>query len=225
MKVASNGTDTIHFAFTEAHPRILRTSIYYMYYRAGTLYRADGSRIGPMGTAVTAAQASKVYDAAAQGAKAWVHDIAVDSSGRPVITYATFPTDADHRYHYARWTGSGWFGRELTAAGSTISGGPAEPNYPGGITLDHDDPSVVLLSRQVNGMFEIERWTTPDLGTTWSTEAITSGSTEPNMRPFSPWGLPHGSALDVVWMAGDYPSYTRFRTRLLRRVSEVVGGR
>ncbi|MGN9812808.1 BNR-4 repeat-containing protein [Micromonospora sp. BQ11] len=216
LKVAANGRDTIHFAFTEAHPRNLRTSIYYMYYRAGSLYRADGTRIGPMGTAVTPAQATKVYDAATHGAKAWVHDIAIDSSGHPVITYATFPTDADHRYRYARWTGTGWFDRELTAAGGTISGDPAEPNYSGGITLDHDDPSVVLMSRQVDGVFEIERWTTPDGGTSWSTEALTSGSTEPNMRPFSPWGLPRGSALDVVWMAGDYPSYTRYRTRMLR---------
>jgi hypothetical protein len=53
--------------------------------------------------------------------KAWVHDIALDNAGRPVIVYATFPSDTDHRYRYVRWNGSGWTDRELVRAGRPMS--------------------------------------------------------------------------------------------------------
>ncbi|RFU85026.1 hypothetical protein DY218_19530 [Streptomyces triticagri] len=215
VKIASNDTDTIHFAFTDGHPRNVENSIHYMYYRGGSLFRADGSRIGPLGTPVTPEQATRVYDVASGLGKAWIHDIADDGRGRPVLTYAVFPTDADHRYRYARWDGDGFVDGEITAAGDTISEDPSEPNYSGGITLDHDDPSVVLLSRQVGAVHEVERWTTADHGRTWSSEAITAGSNEPQVRPLSPRGLPSSEQLGILWMAGRYPSYTDYRTRIM----------
>ena len=49
VKYASNGGDTIAMAFTEGHPRNVRTSIYYAAYRAGALRRADGSVIAAHG--------------------------------------------------------------------------------------------------------------------------------------------------------------------------------
>ncbi len=214
VKFASNGRDTIAMAFTEAHPRAMQTSIYYAEYRAGALHRADGSTIASMANLpITPAMAEKVYDAQANGAKAWVHDVALDAAGHPVIVYATFPTDTDHRYHYARWDGTRWNDIELTRAGGSMNLDPNEPNYSGGISLDHEDPSTVYLSRQVNGVFEVERWTTPDNGATWSSVRLTSASVRGNYRPISPRGQ-RGEDLDVVWMHGTYPSYTSFRTGL-----------
>jgi hypothetical protein len=216
LKVASNGVDTIHFAFTDGHPRNVRTSIYYMYYRDGSLFRADGTRIGPMGTPVHPEQASKVYNSTGNTfGRAWIHDIAIDRTGRPTVVYATFPSDTDHRYRYARWTGTGWFDRQLTIAGGSIQEDGGEPHYSGGITLDPDNPSVVLCSRQFAGIHEIQRWTTPDGGATWRIEHITSGSRESNVRPISPRGLPSSEPLGVIWMAGRYPNYKRFQTRIL----------
>ncbi|EHR62087.1 BNR-4 repeat-containing protein [Saccharomonospora cyanea] len=217
VKMHSDGRDTIHFAFTQAHPRDVHTSIYYMYYRGGNLYRADGGLIGPLGFPVNPSEADKVYDADTGGnPKAWVWEIAADERGRPVIVYANFPTDDDHRYHYARWTGQRWENHRITAAGGTISGDPGEPNYSGGVSLDHEDPSVVLLSRQRPGQrHEVERWTTRNGGRTWSVEPITSNSTELNVRPFKPVGLRGNGPMSVLWMAGEYPSYTDFRTRIM----------
>jgi hypothetical protein len=216
VKMHSDGVDTIHFAFTQGHPRNVPSSIYYMSYRAGSLYRADGTRIGPWGTPVTPDQADKVYDAdTSPNPKAWVWDVAADADGRPVIVYANFPTDTDHRYRYARWTGTGWLDRELVAAGTYIDG-PSEPNYSGGIYLDHTNPSIVLLSRQMpSGRYEIQRWTTPDKGATWSVEKITNGSADNNVRPIKPVGLRGNGALSALWMAGSYPSYTTFQTRIM----------
>ncbi len=217
VKMHSDGRDTIHFAFTQAHPRDVHTSIYYMYYRGGNLYRADGGLIGPLGFPVSPSEADKVYDADSGGnPKAWVWEIAADERGRPVIVYANFPTDDDHQYHYARWTGQRWENHRITAAGGTISGDPGEPNYSGGVSLDHEDPSVVLLSRQRPGQrHEVERWTTPNGGRTWLVEPITSNSTELNVRPFKPVGLRGNGPMSVLWMAGEYPSYTDFRTRIM----------
>jgi hypothetical protein len=217
VKYASNGRDTIAMAFTQAHPRSGRTNIYYAAYRAGALRRADGSVISTMANLpIAPSEGQKVYDWTTNG-KAWVHDVALDATGHPVIVYATFPTDSDHRYRYARWDGTRWVDRELVRAGRSMSLDPAEPNYSGGITLDHEDPSIVYLSRQVNGVFEVQVWTTPDGGASWSSRPLTAGSVRGNYRPISPRGQ-RGEDLDVVWMHGGYPSYTSFHTGLRTQV-------
>jgi hypothetical protein len=217
LKVACDDRDTVHFAFTQAHPRDVVTSIYYMYYRDGVLFRAGGERIGPLrDVPVTPQQASVVHDARRTGIGAWIHDIAIDGAGRPVLTYATFPRRDDHRYQYARWSGSGWQVTELAAAGPSISGDPVEYQYSGGIVLNHADPSIVYLSRAVDGVPEIERWLTADGGRSWTHAAITTGSAQPNMRPVSPRGTSADSPAGVVWMAGHYGTYTTFQSRIMR---------
>jgi len=92
VKYAPSGGDTIHMAFTQGHPRNLPTNIYYARYRGGMIQHADGSTIMPISSApFTPAQADLVWNAAAHGgAKAWVHDVAADSAGRPVIVFVFF---------------------------------------------------------------------------------------------------------------------------------------
>ncbi len=211
VKYASNGRETIAMAFTEGHPRSLQTNIFYAAYRAGALRRADGSVIASMSSLpIAPTRGEKVYDHTTNG-KAWVHDVALDAADRPVIVYATFPTNDDHRYRYARWDGTRWVDREIVRAGDSMSVNPAEPNYSGGISLDHEDPSIVYLSRQVKGIFEVEAWTTPDGGATWSSRPLAAASEGNNYRPVSPRGQ-RGDDMDIVWMHGSYPSYTNFLT-------------
>jgi hypothetical protein len=213
VKYDSNGTDTVSFAFTNAHPNEASdVNIYYAYYREGSVYRVDGSRIGSIGTPISPGQADKVYDTSS---KAWVHDVAVDSAGRPVIVFAAFPSTSDHRYMYARWSGSDWVYHEITAAGGSISRDGKEPYYSAGITLDHEDPSTVYLSRDLNGIFEVETWRTADGGATWSSEAVTAASGANNYRPISPRGLiPFSGDMSVVWMRGTYESYIAYKTSI-----------
>jgi BNR repeat-containing family member len=215
VKVASNGVDTFHLAFTQGHPRNLQTNIYYARYRAGSFYHANGSLIEPASQLpFTPAQADKVYDAAAHGGvKAWIHDVAFDSAGRPVVVFATFPSSSDHRYHYARWNGSRWEDHEFVRAGGTMSGDPSEPDYSGGVTLDHRDPRWVFLAKQVNGKFEIQAYRTTDGGHTWGSRVVTTRSGRGNYRPVRPRGQP-GTDMDVVWMRGGYPSFHDYRTAI-----------
>jgi hypothetical protein len=222
-KYESDGVATIHIAFTDANPEEgPSTGVYYACYRDGALWRADGSRIkDTTDLPLLPSEADRVYDPASLGAAAWIWDIAIDRSGNPVIVYAVFKTLTDHRYRYARWNGTTWEDHEVTPAGSWFPKGAESfkqfsPYYSGGIALDHQDPSVVYLSRPTNGVFEIERWATTDVGATWETEAVTAGSARDNVRPCVPRGRAAGGP-ELLWMNGTYVSYVDFWTSLRMR--------
>jgi hypothetical protein len=221
-KYVSDGRSTIHFAFTDGHPRgEPENSVYYAYYEGGAFYRADGARIADLdGLPLTPEQLDRVYDATAHGARAWIWDIALDPDGRPVIVYATFPEEDDHRYRYATWDGARWSDHEICASGAWFPEPIPDARgrryylyYSGGVSLDHVDPSVVYLSREINGVHEIERWATPDGGRTWESEPITCGSSKDNVRPVVPRNRAPGGPR-VIWMHGDYDHYTRYETSL-----------
>lgn len=225
IKFATDGKKRIHFAFTDGHPRKEpANSIYYAYYESGAFYRADGVLIKTMaGLPFAPSEADQVYDGADTTGLAWIWDIALDRDDRPVIVHSTHPAETDHRYRYARWTGERWASAEITKAGGWFPQTEAgkverEPHYSGGIYLDHGDPSVVYLSRPVEGVFEIEQWITSDGGATWKTYPITSGSSRNNVRPFVPRGYA-GQGPAVIWMEGEYIHYTRYGTRLAMKVA------
>lgn len=211
-KYASSGDDTIHVAFNNAHPNEhANVNVYYARIRAGLIERAGGQQIGSLDAPIAPADADLIYDGAEP---TWVHDVAADASGRPVIVFASFPSAADHRYHYARWTGTSWEVHEITPAGGSIRGDGGSPYYSGGITLDHEDPSRVYLSRQVGASWQVEAWTTGDGGATWTSQSVTAGSPS-NVRPISPRGLvPFAGDLSVIWMRGPYDSYVTYRTSI-----------
>ena len=170
-KYASNGKDRIHFLFTDGHPRDEPSNnVYYVCYRAGSFFKADGTRVAGMDDLpLRPGQLDMVYDARSSGARAWIHSLAFDADDRPVVAYSRHPSESDHRYHYARWNGRTWDDTELCAAGRWFPQTPEgkrerEPHYSGGLALDPADPSVVYVSRPVNGTREIEKWTTPDGG-------------------------------------------------------------
>ena len=88
-KYDGDGQSTIHVGFTNAHPAESGdVNIYYTAYRDGRLRRADGTPIGALGTPVTPADADLVFDAPHD---AWIHDVAHDAQGRPVLVFAAFP--------------------------------------------------------------------------------------------------------------------------------------
>jgi len=214
LKVADDGAGRIALAFTNGHPRNVLTSIYYATYRHGSLWTADGRWIGRIAHGITPTRAQIVYDARVTDVGAWVWDVAFDRYGRPVIVYATFPTRRRHVYWYAAFDGRRWVSHQLTVAGGSISPGTIEYEYSGGITLDHADPSIVYLSRQVHGGWEIERWATSDGGSRWSHRTVVPSGGTDNVRPVVPRGS-SGGPLDLLWLHGPYHSYTSYRTSIL----------
>ncbi len=214
VKVAGNGGDAIALAFTDGHPRELTTSIYYVGYRDGWLRHADGRRIARLGRApILPRQGDLVYNAAKTHVSSWVWDVAFDSRRRPVIVYATFPSLRNHAYWYADWNGRRWLSHFLTFAGPSISPGTIETDYSAGITLDHADPSIVYLSREVRGSFEIERWLTANGGHTWRHSTVVRSHGVQNVRPVVPRGTGTGLPT-LLWLRGHYGSYTSYRTSI-----------
>jgi hypothetical protein len=216
VKYAASGGDTIHVAYTNAHPsEFPDVNIYYARVRAGRIEHANGGPIASLADApIAPAAGDEVFN---PSQPTWVHDVAADPQGRPVIVFARFPSAADHRYHYARWNGSGWDVREMTLAGGSFRGDGGSPYYSGGLTLDHEDPSRVYLSRQVApGSWRVEMWTTADGGATWNVVAVSLPETERNVRPVSPRGMVDvfASPLSVVWMRGPYPNYEEYATTI-----------
>lgn len=193
----ATGPDGIHFAWSRTHPRVGVSAIRHAVLRDGRVYHQDGRPIGKPPIRSTAGDV--IYPATGGGS--WIHDIAIGAAG-PVIAYATFPGER-HVYRYARWTSTGWRDEAVTDAGPSFAPAP-EVYYSGGVSIDPANPARLYLSRKTRGEYEIERWTR---GRRWRHRAITSGSDEPNVRPFVV-----GSA--VGWMRGEYPSYTRFETRI-----------
>ena len=219
-KYATNGTDTVYFTFDDGHPRdIPNNSVYFMSLKGGEFYRADGTPIaslasvtgsdgtnGGAGVPISNTAADLVYNGGGPDGKAWVQDIAAGADGRPVILFATFPNDSNHRYHYAAWNGTAWQEHDFAGGGGSIATIGGETEYSGGLSLDHNDPSIVYTSRQQDTSateWEMQRWTTPDGGNTFAAPVdITAHSTVKNVRPVVPWGPP--GPVKLLWMSGTY---------------------
>jgi hypothetical protein len=234
VKYCSDGSNTIHFVFTEGHPdEVDSTSVYHMVYRGGGLYQSDSTFItnlvdGP----VTAAQATRVYDGTNATGEAWTWDVHLDAAGNPVVPYATFASRApdDHRYRYARWDGAQWQDHEVARAGTRLY--TSQASYSGGICVDPEDVDVVYISSDVDitngtpnasGRYELYRGETANGGATWDWRALTWNSVEDNLRPIVPIG--HTNETTVLWLHGSYPSYTSYELDVLGLFgSNVVAG-
>jgi hypothetical protein len=203
-KYASNGKDEIHCVIERGH-RGGSFPAYYMKYTKGAFYNADGQKIGDttalpiMNTLI-----DTMHNPATAGSNGSVWDVAIDPSGKPVVVYDQFKDGNNHSYMYLRWTGTSWFKKVLLNAGANMGG---EAGFAAGVTLDHENTSVVYLSRQVSGIHELDKWTTSDGGTTWDSAAITRGSAKKNTRPCVPRGHKAGENIQLIWNYGDYTTY------------------
>jgi BNR repeat-containing family member len=212
VKVASNGSDEIAFAFTNAHPRNTITSIYYAVYRHGSLWTAGGRWIARIGKGpIAPSQADLVYNGPRARVPSWVWDVALAHDGDPVIVYATFPSVSDAVYWYAVWNDRRWVSHFLTFGGASISPGTIETEYSGGIALDHADPSILYLSKEVGRSFEIQRWITSDGGYRWQHGTVIDTGSDA-IRPVVPRGA--AGPIRLLWMSGDYGRYIRYRTSI-----------
>ncbi|MBD3367153.1 MAG: hypothetical protein GF405_03120 [Candidatus Eisenbacteria bacterium] len=233
FKYAPDGAGSVHIAFTDGHPRgEPENSIYYLCYRDGAFYEADGTQAAELDDLpFSPDDADTVYGGSAETGRAWVSDISLDGDGRPVVVYATFPEVDDHRCYYARWDGSAWVRREVTRTGSSFATDPVmrvgrvdRPLYYmfGGASIDPLDASRVYVAREVRSVYEIERWCTPDSGRTWTGWPITRGSSVHNVRPFVPWCELDGGP-EVLWLSGTYDDYDSYEMSLQMMVHDSSG--
>ncbi len=229
-KIYSDGVDRIHFTVTDGHPRKEEeNSIYYFYLKGGTFYKADGSKIKELGSdPIKPEEADLVYNAKEGNAKAWNWDIAQFTDGRPVIAYAKYPDDNNHIYARAFWDGSKWINQDLINSGGWFPQTPEgvdelEPNYSGGLSIDHEDPNTMYLSVKRQKYFEIEKWATKNGGKSWAVDQITEGSTKDNVRPFAVRNAQADNPLQVMWMQNSV--YHHFGIKHLEKFSKSFNDR
>jgi hypothetical protein len=198
--MGSNGVDRIELLVSNGHPRVGGTPLYHLRYQAGSGWWNSTTPIGP--PPFTFNRLTRVYDGT-MAASVW--DIRPAGNGA-VAAFTTFPSWSDHRYQYARLDGGVWTVHEVARAGGSIDPSGTQPSYSGGITIDTADPNMVTLSRQTgSATWTVERRTTADGGTTWSTPQVLA-TTGKNMRPEAVWGEAGG----VMWFTGRYDGFRNF---------------
>ena len=220
LKLSSDNKGRIDFAFTDGHPRNEpQNSIYYMQYHDGAFFKANGDKIKDFGELpIEPGETDKVYDASLTGEKAWIWDVAEDKSGYPVMVYVRFHGDSTHVYYYARWDGKAWINSRMVDSGGWFPQTPSgteerEPNYSGGLVLDHENPEIVYASVRRNGVFEIEKWVTSDGGHSWKIIPITQQSKHDNVRPFAIRNMSKDNRPQVLWMNIErYIHYTDYNS-------------
>jgi hypothetical protein len=208
FRVKSDGKSDIHIVISSGHPDTVDdASLAYFRYRDGVFYSSTGGyvvNVDSLPIAFTALET--VYNGASSG-PAWLWDLALDGSS-PVLAFVYFQSNTDHRYCYAKHIGSGWNVSDIVRAGSsfvdeTEDEEQLQPLFSGGLSINHNAPGTVYLSRKDGDYFEIQRWKTGSNGDNWESSSISSESEENNVRPIVPVDY-DGEHEFVVWMAGEY---------------------
>lgn len=214
LKVATDHQARIDFVFTDGHPKIgSDVSVFHMYYQNGTFHQTSGQPLVQMDELpVAIASVNKVYDAKPSNVRGWIWDIALHE-GIPFITYARFPSEADHIYHYAFWQNDRWVDHEIVNSGSwmvSLRQGDMvrEAHYSGGIVLNPGNPRQIFLSRDTDGKFEIEGRELLSEGT-WTSYPVTHDSDHNNVRPYVVYQSPPEQPV-LLWMEGIYRHYTEY---------------
>ena len=216
-KYSATADGSIAMTFSDGHPASFKSSLYYVRFKDGRFYRADGSVAGTLADLpLNFGQLDRVQRYSATGGRAWPMDVAVDRSGAPVAVYSSLVGTGD-TFRYARWDGSRWRTRRIAAAGRTLF-----TYHNSGITLDHADPSRVVLSRTVGRQNEIELRQTPDHGRTWRARLLTSGSRSFNIRPVIPRGLGAEDPLLVLYVTGSARTFREYDTDVVMSTVEPV---
>lgn len=209
-KFVTTGWDSIHVAVsdTTASPG-QRSSMYHLTLNGGVFRQSDGTVIRSLDEVAGGAgepprpidprEATLVYDGRSADGRARIYDIALEGNV-PTLVLTTGDAATDTwTYKWFRHLGGEWTARTLDR-----SPGP----QPSGITLRHDDPGRVFLSRGPAGVEsrEITEMTSPDDGSTWQTRPVSSGSTQGNRTPATPWGAQDGP-VSVAWLSGPYTHF------------------
>ena len=207
---------SILMTFSDGHPGSYRNNLYYMRFKGGRFYKADGSLIGTTrDLPFRLGRLDMVQRYSAANGRAWPMDIAWGSDGVPAIVYSS-RVGYDDVFRYARWNGTRWQRRLVAPAGGSLFG-----YRNGGITFNHADPRWIVLTRLIDGQQEIEVRHTSDEGRTWATFQLTHDSAGLlNFRPVFPRGIDDPDRLVVVYVSGTASNFRSYRTVVKMEIDE-----
>ncbi len=222
VKYANNGRDTVHLAFTDGHRINYNNGVHHVFYRDGMLHRSDGTPVRSLKEGLQGVDDATLVFQANPESIAMISDLRLDPAGRPHVVYSVQkdtaslrprPVGADHRYRYARWTGTQWVDHEIAHGGQEVHA-VKDDDCTGLIALDPADVNTVYISTDVDPVtgaalisaadhkrhWEIFRGRTADGGAKWTWTALTKDSVRDNIRPVVPTGM--GKRTTVIWLRG-----------------------
>jgi hypothetical protein len=206
FKIDSNGSDRIDIAVSHADSRTIPSyrDVRHVQFDGGDLRSPTGETVSPRDDLPARLdELPVVYDSNDRNWDTWVWDCATFGD-RPAVAFVEFRDIDDHRYRYARWTGSEWVDSEITSGGSYITRGNRSKIYSGGVSLDGEEPGVCYVSVGDHGGSKLQRWETDDAGETWSFADLTDEALQ-NVRPVVPRGRHEDRP--VLWMQGSYTGF------------------
>jgi hypothetical protein len=216
-KYAGTVDGSVLIALSDGHPASFKSSLYFAELRDDTIYGADGRRIASVDDLpLSFDRLDRVQAYSASAGRAWPMDVAAGADGRPVIAYTALHGVQD-TFRYATFDGRGWSTQRIARAGHTLF-----TYHNSGVTLDHADPSRLVLSRTVHGQHEIELRATADRGATWKKSPVTSRSIAFNIRPVIARGGSADAPPIVLWVAGSARSFREYETAVLMRVPSAI---
>ena len=215
-KYAGTATGVL-MALSDGHPASYKSSIYFGELRADGVYGADGRRLARLDELpLHFAQLDRVHAYSWRDGRAWPMDVARGADGRPVIAYTALRGVQD-TFRYATFDGRAWSTRPIVAAGRTLFS-----YHNSGVTLDHEDPTRLVLSRTIGEQNEIEMRETADRGATWVTTPLTRRSSAFNIRPVIARGERAGVPPVVLWVAGSARSFREYDTAVLMAIPSAI---
>ncbi|MEM6391252.1 MAG: glycoside hydrolase family 88 protein [Planctomycetota bacterium] len=225
VKYADNGKDRIDIFYNDGHPRDVKNNhVYHAYYKSGVFYKTDGTPIKSMEelreSPLVPEDGTRLFDGGTDAGRGWVWDLELSSAGNPQAAFISSPSGeigTDMRYWVATWNEDAWYVEEIGFAGSNLY--PKEQHYAGGIALDPFNPDRVVVSADVHPgtgeplpqrIYQLFKGTrSADSG--WAWEQLTFDPVNNQLRPFLLRDRPN----TLVWFAGEYNTYTNYRTKIL----------
>ncbi len=213
---STEGPDgSVYFAYNLDNPGTTGTGLYFIQYRPGKGYfDADGNKIANSNQTMPSTEGDMIMSKNRHG-RLYVMDIAADEDGSPVVVFTgkRKGEDASVFYAYRDKKNKHWKIEHIVDEGYELYDNTKPPNYgfypTAGMSLDHEDPSKVLISRQVKKQMRVEQWQ-HEAPNEWTHEAI-SPKEKSCVRPASVRNHTLGNAA-VVMMCGKYTDWLHSNT-------------
>ena len=239
IKFSTHNINTIHFAYTNGHPRDYDNNIYHGFYRDGKLWTSSGNEINSLLSGLSKVDDGTIVFKGNSDNVAWISDIQVSENGFPSIVFSVQKDGAgmprgqggfDHRYYYAYFDGSKWVCNEIAFAGHRLYSG--EDDYTGLISIDPSDLKTVYLSANVDpksgellinkkqeNRYEIFKGTTVNY-TEWLWEPVTQNSFLDNIRPMVCCSEKRDKA--VLWLRGKMKTFKDYEFEIVGFIQDSI---
>lgn len=218
-RMADDGVEQIRMVFTGHPQNSPHQAIYYCYMN---LYNGNihipqagggepliiGNVLEGSGVVLETSDMQTVYTPI-QGRSTRLFDVGDESLGISFVEFTDGTDGTDGMYKYALWNGNGFSVLDIAPTGRPIGGG-GNRGYFGGIVQPENTDNELIVSREENGLWFIERKKL--VSGNWETTVLH----EDNEKMFRPI-VPLGNNENVMYVRGEYSedNFSDFNTDLV----------